>query len=175
VKTHSTTVCIVKRDGKTVIGADGQVSKGTSIIKSNVKKVRKICNDSVIVGFAGSVSDCFTLLESLEAFLNESNDFTKSVIDFTKYWRTEKSFQKLSASLIVANKDNIYQIEGDGTIIEPENGICSVGSGSDFAFASAIAYSENNELTAKQIVEKSLTIASNLCVYTNKNFQFEEL
>ena len=173
---HSTTVIAVKRNDEVVIGADGQVTFGATVLKSNARKVRKIYNDRVLTGFAGSTADAFTLFERFEGKLQEySGNLMKAAVQLAKDWRTEKVLRRLEAMLIVANKDHILILSGTGDVIEPQEGIAAIGSGGPYALAAAKALIRNTELSAREIVQKSLEIAAEICIYTNDNFIVEEL
>jgi ATP-dependent HslUV protease subunit HslV len=170
-----TTICAVKKDGKTVIGGDGQVTFGESVIfKSNAVKVKRIYDDKVLVGFAGSVSDAFALSEKFEKMLQKySGNLTRSAVELAELWRDDKYQRKLEAMMIVADKENLLLISGGGEVIEPESGICAIGSGGNYALAAARALNAETNLDAEQIVRKSLIIASQLCVFTNDNLTIE--
>lgn len=173
---HSTTVIAVKRNDEVVIGADGQVTFGATVLKSNARKVRKIYNDRVLTGFAGSTADAFTLFERFEGKLQEySGNLMKAAVQLAKDWRTEKVLRRLEAMLIVANKDHILILSGTGDVIEPQEGIAAIGSGGPYALSAAKALIRNTELSAREIVQKSLEIAAEICIYTNDNFIVEEL
>lgn len=174
---RSTTICAVKRDGKVAIAGDGQVTLGESvIIKTTAKKLRRIYNDQVVVGFAGAVADAFALCEKFEAMLNKfSGNLMRSAVELAQLWRGDQGVRNLDAKMIVANKDQILICSGVGEIMEPDDGICSIGSGSNYAYASAKALLQNTDLSAREIAYKSLKIASEICVYTNDNIIVEEL
>ena len=174
---RSTTICAVKRDGKIAIAGDGQVTLGQSvIIKSTAKKLRRIYNDKVVVGFAGAVADAFALCDKFEEMLNKfSGNLMRSSVELAQLWRRDQGVRNLDAQMIVADKNQILILSGGGEIMEPDDGICSIGSGSNYAYASAKALMQNTELSAKDIAYKSLKIASEICVYTNDNIIVEEL
>ncbi|MBX7149669.1 ATP-dependent protease subunit HslV [bacterium] len=175
-KIRSTTILAVKQAGKVAIGGDGQVSLGNTVIKSNAQKIRKMREGKVITGFAGSTADAFTLFEKFEAKLGEHNgNLTKAAVELAKDWRTDRMLRRLEALLIVADKDHIYTLSGNGDVIEPDDGICAIGSGGSYAMSSARALMRNTSLSAKEIVEKSLHIAGEICIYTNENIIVEEL
>lgn len=175
-KIRSTTVVAVRRNGKVAMAGDGQVTAGNTVVKGNAHKVRKIYNGKVLTGFAGSVADAFTLFDKFEEKLKEYNgDLLRSAVELAKMWRTEKMYQKLEAMLLVANSDKILLISGDGNVIEPENDVCAIGSGGNYAYAAALAYLESSDYSAREIAEKSLTIAGNICIYTNNNITLEEV
>jgi ATP-dependent HslUV protease subunit HslV len=171
-----TTILSVRRDDEVVMGGDGQVSLGNTVMKGNARKVRRLYNDKVIAGFAGATADAFTLFEKFEAHLQKhSGHLTRSAVELAKEWRSDRALRKLEAILIVADETATLTITGNGDVLEPENGVISVGSGGNFALAAAKALFENTELSAKQIVEKGLTIAGDICVFTNHNFTIESL
>lgn len=176
VKIRSTTVIAVKKDGKVAMAGDGQVTLGETVCKGNARKVRKIYNGKILTGFAGSVADAFTLLDKFEEKVKEFNgDITRSAVELAKIWRTDRSFQKLEAMLIVADSSKLLLISGDGNVIEPENDVLAIGSGGNYAYSAALAYLDSSNLTAKEIAERSLKIAGNICIYTNHNITVEEL
>jgi ATP-dependent HslUV protease subunit HslV len=171
-----TTILSVRRDDEVVMGGDGQVSLGNTVMKGNARKVRRLYNDKVIAGFAGATADAFTLFEKFEAHLQKhSGHLTRSAVELAKEWRSDRALRKLEAILIVADETATLTITGNGDVLAPENGVISVGSGGNFALAAAKALFENNEVSAKQIVEKGLTIAGDICVFTNHNFTIESL
>ena len=171
-----TTICAVKRDGTTAIAGDGQVTMSNQIIfKSNAKKVRRIYHGKVIFGFAGSVSDAFALSEKFEAMLAKySGNLMRSAVELAELWRSDK-LRKLEAMMIVANSETILVISGSGEIIEPDDGVCAIGSGGNYALAAARALTQETNYSAKEIATKSLKIASEICVFTNDNIICEEL
>lgn len=176
VKIRSTTVIAVKKDGKVAMAGDGQVTLGETVCKGNARKVRKIYNGKILTGFAGSVADAFTLLDKFEEKVKEFNgDITRSAVELAKIWRTDRSFQKLEAMLIVADSSKLLLISGDGNVIEPENDVLAIGSGGNYAYSAALAYLDSSNLTAREIAERSLKIAGNICIYTNHNITVEEL
>ena len=176
VKIRSTTVIAVKKDGKVAMAGDGQVTLGETVCKGNARKVRKIYNGKILTGFAGSVADAFTLLDKFEEKVKEFNgDITRSAVELAKIWRTDRSFQKLEAMLIVADSSKLLLISGDGNVIEPENDVLAIGSGGNYAYSAALVYLDSSNLTAKEIAERSLKIAGNICIYTNHNITVEEL
>ena len=176
MKTRSTTILAVRRNGKVAMAGDGQVTMGETVMKGNTKKVRKIFNGKIITGFAGSTADAFTLLELFEKKVGEySGDITRSAVELAKEWRTDEMLKNLQALLLVADKNTILLISGNGDVIEPEEDAIAIGSGGNYAYASALALLRNTDLSAKDIVEKSLDIASKICIYTNDNFTVEEL
>lgn len=177
VKIRSTTVLAVVHNGEVAIGADGQASMGNTVAKSNVRKIRKLLDGKIVTGFAGSTADAFTLLERFEEKLNGfGGNMTRSAIELAKDWRTDRYLRKLEAMLIVADKEGALIISGTGDVLEPDFGICSIGSGSNYAQASARALVKHApQMTAKQIVEESLHIAADICVFTNHNLIVEEV
>lgn len=173
---HGTTILSVRRKNKVVIGGDGQVSMGNTIIKSNARKIRRIYHDQVIAGFAGATADAFTLFELFEAKLEKHHgNLMRAAVELAKDWRTDKILRRLEALLAVADRHSSLILSGNGDVIEPEEGIIAIGSGGNYALAAAKALSNNTELSAREIVEKSLQIASNICVYTNSNFTIDEI
>ena len=175
-KIRSTTVIAVKRNGHVAMAGDGQVTSGNTVMKGNARKVRRIYDGKILTGFAGSVADAFTLFDLFETKIKEFNgDLTRAAVELAKMWRTEKSLQKLEALLLVADKNKILLISGDGNVIEPENDVLAIGSGGNYAYAAALAYLETSDLSAKEIAEHSLKIAGNICIYTNGNIISEEL
>ncbi|GHB73645.1 ATP-dependent protease subunit HslV [Psychrosphaera saromensis] len=171
-----TTIVSVRRGNNVVLGGDGQVSLGNTVMKGNAVKVRRLYNNKVIAGFAGGTADAFTLFEKFEAKLEMHNGhLTKAAVELAKDWRTDKMLRKLEALLAVADETASLIITGNGDVIQPENDLIAIGSGGPFAQAAATALMENTELSAREIVEKSLNIAGNICVYTNNNLTIEEL
>ncbi|MGI6701475.1 MAG: ATP-dependent protease subunit HslV [Christensenellales bacterium] len=170
-----TTICAVRKDGKTVIGGDGQVTMSQSVIlKSNAVKVKRLYNDKVIIGFAGSVSDAFALSDKFEKMLQKySGNLMRSAVELAQLWRDDKIIRKLEAMMIVADKDNLLIVSGTGDVIDPESGLCAIGSGGNYALAAARALYENTDLDAEQIVRKALKVAGDLCVFTNSNITVE--
>ncbi len=173
---RGTTILSVRRKGKVVIGGDGQVSLGDTVIKGNARKVRKLYNGNVIAGFAGGTADAFTLFERFEAQLEKhQGQLVRSAVELAKEWRTDRTLQRLEAMLIVADTKASLIITGNGDVMEPVDGILSIGSGSNFARSAAIALAENTDMSALDVVEKSLNIAGDICVYTNHSRTIEEL
>jgi ATP-dependent HslUV protease subunit HslV len=173
---HATTILCVKRDNCLVIASDGQVSLGNTIVKSNTKKIRRLGkNNDVVTGFAGSVSDAMTLLDLLEKKLEEFKDLKRACYELMRLWRSDKYIRNLEATIIVANLERIFMISGDGTMIEPDTNIAATGSGGLYALSSANALYENTNLSAEEIVRKSMKIAADLCVYTNHNITLDKL
>mgnify|MGYP001820597540 FL=1 len=175
-KIRSTTILSVRRNGKVVVGGDGQVSMGNTVMKGNARKVRRLYHDNVLAGFAGATADAFTLFERFESKLEKhSGHLTRSAVELAKDWRTDRMLRRLEALLVVADHSASLIISGTGDVIEPENGLMAIGSGGPYAQAAATALLENTELSARDIVEKGLKIAGDICVYTNQNRVIEEL
>lgn len=175
---HSTTIVAVKHNGQTAIAGDGQVTFGQSaIMKGNARKVRRLYHGKVLAGFAGSVADAFTLFEKFEAKLEQFNgNLLRASVELAKEWRTDKMLRKLEALLLVADKETMLMLSGNGEVIEPENGVAAIGSGGFYALAAARALSKHAEkLTAAEMARESLEIAADICVYTNHNIRVEEL
>jgi ATP-dependent HslUV protease subunit HslV len=173
---RGTTILSVRRNGSVVIGGDGQVSMGDTIMKGNARKVRRLYQDQVVAGFAGGTADAFTLFELFEAKLEKhQGQLTRSAVELAKDWRTSKMLRNLEALLAVADKETSLIISGNGDVIEPEESLMAIGSGGAFAQAAARALLENTELDARTITEQSLKIAADICIYTNRNLTLEEL
>jgi len=163
-----TTIVSVRREGKVVMAGDGQVSLGNTVMKGNARKVRRLYNGQVIAGFAGGTADAFTLIERFEAKLQaHQGNLERAAVELAKDWRTDKMLRNLEALLAVADKNSSFIITGNGDVVQPENDLIAIGSGGNFAQASAMALLENTELDAEEIAKKSLTIAGNICVFTN--------
>ena len=173
---RGTTILSVRRNGKVVIGGDGQVSLGNTVMKGNAKKVRRLHNGQVIAGFAGGTADAFTLFERFEAKLGEHNgNLTRAAIELAKDWRSDRAMRKLEALLAVADSETSLIITGNGDVIEPEDNLIAIGSGGPFAQSAARALLDNTDMEARDIVEKGLGIAADICIYTNHNRTIEEL
>ena len=173
---RGTTILSYRRNGQVVIGGDGQVSLGNTVMKGNARKVRRLYNDKVIAGFAGGTADAFTLFERFEAKLEKhQGNFTRSALELAKDWRTDRMMRRLEALLAVADHEQSLIITGNGDVIEPENGLMAIGSGGPFAQSAATALMENTDLSARDIVEKGLNIAADICIYTNHNLTIETL
>ncbi len=173
---RGTTILSVRRGNTVVIGGDGQVSLGNTVMKGNAKKVRRLYREQVIAGFAGGTADAFTLFERFEAKLEKhQGHLVRSAVELAKDWRTDRMLRRLEALLAVADKDASLIISGNGDVIEPEQGIMAIGSGGDYAKSAALALADNTELDAESIVRKSLGIASDICIYTNSNLTIETL
>ncbi|MEG2274104.1 MAG: ATP-dependent protease subunit HslV [Clostridia bacterium] len=172
---RGTTICAVKKNGETAIAGDGQVTMGESVImKGNAVKVKRIYNDKVLIGFAGSVSDAFALSEKFEEMLQKfSGNLMRSAVELAELWRSDKMGRKLDALLIVADTTSLYIVSGSGEVIEPESGICAIGSGGNYALAAARALAAATDLSESEIAKRSLKIASELCVFTNDHITVE--
>ena len=176
IQLEGTTILSVRRGNKVVIGGDGQVTLGNTVMKSNARKVRRLYHDKVIAGFAGATADAFTLFEHFEGKLEKHRgNLTRAAVEMAKDWRTDRALRKLEALLIIADAKTSLIISGTGEVIEPEYDFMAIGSGGAYAQSAARALLENTELTARDIVEKSLHIAADICIYTNHNLRIEEL
>ena len=175
-KTRATTVLVVRVGGKVVMGSDGQVTMGQTVVKSTARKLRRIGDGKIIAGFAGSAADGLTLFEKLEVKLKDaSGNLMRAAVELAKDWRTDRMLRRLEALLLVADREHILMLSGTGDIIEPDADAAAVGSGGNYALAAARALLTNTQLSAREIVESSLRIAADICVYTNTNFTFEEI
>lgn len=173
---RGTTILSVRRNGKVVIGGDGQVSLGSTVMKGNARKVRRLYNEKVLAGFAGGTADAFTLFERFEAKLEKhQGNLTRAAVELAKDWRTDKMLRRLEALLCVADAKASLIITGNGDVVEPEDSLMAIGSGGNYALAAAKALQINTKLSARKIVEQGLSIAGDICVYTNHNFTIEEL
>jgi ATP-dependent HslUV protease, peptidase subunit HslV len=173
---RGTTILSVRRDEHVVIGGDGQVSLGDTVMKGNARKVRRLYDEKILAGFAGGTADAFTLFERFEAKLQKhQGNLMRSAVELAKDWRTDRMLRRLEAMLCVADKTTSLIISGNGDVIEPEDKIMAIGSGGQYAKSAASALLQNTELGAREIVEKSLGIASEICIYTNSNLTIEEL
>ena len=173
---HGTTVLAVRRDGRVVIGGDGQVTLGNTVMKGNARKVRRLYQNKVIAGFAGGTADAFTLFERFEGKLEKhGGNLTRAAVEMAKDWRTDRMLRRLEALLIVADGGTTLILSGNGDVIEPERNLAAIGSGGSYAQAAAQALLEHTELDARTIVEQALKIAASICIYTNENLTFEEL
>lgn len=171
---YGTTILSVRRGKEVVIAGDGQVSLGSTVLKSNAKKVRRLAGGNVIVGFAGATADAFTLFERLEGKLEQyPSQLTRACVEMAKDWRTDRYLRKLEAMMAVVDKDTSLVLTGNGDVLEPEDGIIGIGSGGAYALSAARALIDIPDLSIKEIAEKSMTIAADICVYTNKNFVIE--
>lgn len=168
---EATTILACLKDGKAVIGGDGQVTFGNSILKSNAVKIRKLYEGKILAGFAGSTADAFTLFDMFENMLaNKKGDLLKSVVEFSKEWRKDKVLRRLEAMMIVLDTKKIFILTGSGDVVEPQDGmLASIGSGGNFALSAAKALAKHTDIEPKQLVEESLKIAGELCIYTNQN------
>ena len=173
---HGTTILAVRRNGMVVIGGDGQVTMGNTVMKGNARKVRRLYNDRVVAGFAGGTADAFTLFERFEGKLEKhSGNLTRSAVELAKDWRTDRMLRRLEALLVVADSETSLVLSGTGDVIEPEHDLVAIGSGGPFAQAAARALAENTDLSAHDIVEKAMAITADICIYTNRNLTIEEL
>lgn len=173
---HGTTILSVRRGDTVVVGGDGQVSLGDTVMKGNARKVRRLYREQVLAGFAGGTADAFTLFERFEGKLEKhQGHMLRSAVELAKDWRTDRMLRRLEALLVVADKTDSLIITGNGDVIEPEQGVMAIGSGGNFAKAAALALLQNTELDARAIVEKSLAIAADICVYTNHHLTVESL
>ena len=171
-----TTILSVRRGSKVVIGGDGQVSQGNTVLKGNARKVRRLYKEQVLAGFAGGTADAFTLFERFEEQLEKHHGkLTRAAVELAKLWRTERALRRLEALLVVADQVTSLIVTGNGDVIEPDDAIMAIGSGGSYALAAARALLNNTELDAREIVEKGLTIAGDICVYTNQQKTIEEL
>jgi len=173
---RGTTILAVRRNGKVVIGGDGQVTLGNTVLKGNARKVRRLYDDKVVAGFAGGTADAFTLFERFEGQLQKhQGNLTRSAVELAKDWRTDRALRRLEAVLLVADRETLLMVTGNGDVVEPEGDVLAIGSGGDYARAAATALVENTELEADEIVSKGLAIASDICIYTNSNLTIESL
>ena len=175
-KIRSTTVICVRRDNKVVMAGDGQVTLGHEVLKATAKKLRRLYNDKILAGFAGSTADAFALFARFESKLEQFNgNLPRSVVELAKEWRTDRVLRHLEALLLVADAKNTYLVSGNGDVIEPDEGISAIGSGGPFAMSAALALIRNTKLSARHIAEQAMAIAGKICIYTNENVTFEEL
>ena len=172
---HSTTILAVRRGGAIVLGGDGQVTLGNTVMKGNARKVRRLSNGKVLAGFAGGTADAFTLFERFEGKIEKYGNLTRAAIELAKDWRADRYLRRLEALLLVGDPQNLFIISGNGDVIEPEHDAAAIGSGGPYAQAAARALTESTELDAHTIVERSLGIAADICIYTNRNLVIEEL
>jgi ATP-dependent HslUV protease subunit HslV len=172
---YGTTILAVRRDGRVAVGGDGQVTLGQTIMKGNARKVRRLYGGKVLAGFAGGTADAFTLFERFEAKLEKFGNLTRAAIELAKDWRTDRSLRRLDALLCVADAENSFVISGTGDVIEPEHALIAIGSGGPYAQAAALGLLQSTALSAREIVERSLTIAADICIYTNRQLHIEEL
>lgn len=172
---HGTTILGVRRNGAVAVGGDGQVTLGNTVMKGNARKVRPLGGGKVLAGFAGGTADAFTLFERFEGKLEKHGNLTRAAIEIAKDWRSDRYLRRLEALLLVGDREKLFVISGNGDVIEPENDLVAIGSGGAFAQAAARALAENTTLDARTIVERSLMIAADICIYTNRNLVIEEL
>ena len=173
---HATTILCVRRNGRTAIAGDGQVTVGETVMKHNAKKVRKMYGDKVLAGFAGATADAFTLFEKFEAKLEQfRGNLTRAAVELAKDWRTDRVLRRLEALMIVADSERSFILSGNGDVIEPENGIAAIGSGGAYALAAARALAVHTALDARKIAEEAMKIAAEICIYTNSEIAVEEL
>ena len=172
---HGTTILGVRRNGAVALAGDGQVTLGNTVMKGNARKVRRLYNDKVLAGFAGGTADAFTLFERFEGKLEKYGNLTRAAIELAKDWRSDRYLRRLEALLLVADRDKLFVISGNGDVVEPEHDVAAIGSGGSFALAAARALLEATELDARAIVERSLNIAADICIYTNRNLVIDEL
>lgn len=173
---RSTTIIAVKKGTSVAMAGDGQVTLGNAVMKGNARKVRRIYNDQVLVGFAGATADAFTLFERFEEKVKEyAGDITRGAVELAKLWRTDRMLRRLEALILVANKEKILLISGTGDVIEPEHGVIAIGSGGNYAYAAARAFLDSSELGARDVATKSLEIAADICIYTNHSIIVEEI
>jgi ATP-dependent HslUV protease subunit HslV len=173
---RGTTIIAVRRDDNVAMAGDGQVTMGNTVMKANARKVRKIYDGKILVGFAGATADAFTLFERFEGKVKEyGGDITRAAVELAKDWRTDRILRRLEAMLLVADRKSTFLVSGTGDVIEPEEGVIAIGSGGSFAFAAARAYFDSSKLSAREIAERSLKIASEICIYTNSEILVEEL
>ncbi len=173
---RSTTVLCVRRDNKVVMAGDGQVTLGQEVLKATAKKLRRLYNDKILAGFAGSTADAFALFSRFEAKLEQFNgNLSRSVVELAKDWRTDRALRHLEALLLVADAKSTYLVSGNGDVIEPDDGVAAIGSGGPFALSAATALMRNTRLSAKRIAEEAMLIAGKTCIYTNDQVTYEEL
>ena len=172
---HGTTILSVRRAGFVAMGGDGQVTVGNTVMKGNARKVRRLYDGKVLAGFAGGTADAFTLFERFEGKLEKYGNLTRAAIELAKDWRTDRALRRLEALLCVADRESSFIVSGNGDVIEPEESVMAIGSGGPFAQAAARALITNTDLTAREIVERSLGIAADICIYTNRNVVIDEL
>jgi len=172
---HGTTILGVRRNGITALGGDGQVTLGATVMKSNARKVRRLYGDKVLAGFAGGTADAFTLFERFEGKLEKYGNLTRAAIEIAKDWRSDRYLRRLEALLLVGDADKLFVVSGNGDVIEPEHDLVAIGSGGPFAQAAARALLENTGLSAREITERALGIAADICIYTNRSLVIEEI
>jgi ATP-dependent HslUV protease subunit HslV len=175
-RVRSTTILSIRRNGKVVMAGDGQVTLGQEVLKASARKLRRLYNDKILAGFAGSTADAFALFARFESKLEQFNgNLPRAVVELAKEWRTDRVLRHLEALLLVADTTNTYIVSGNGDVIEPDNAVAAIGSGGPFAKAAATALIENTKLGAKEIAEKAMKIAGEICIYTNETVTYEEL
>jgi ATP-dependent HslUV protease, peptidase subunit HslV len=173
---HGTTILSVRKDNKVVVAGDGQVTLGESVIKHNAKKVRRLFNEKILAGFAGSTADALSLFARFEGKLQEFHgNLPRAAVELAKEWRTDRSLRHLDALLLVADAKSTFLLSGNGDVIEPDDGVCAIGSGGPYALASARALAKHTKLSAKEIASEAMRLASEICIFTNGNFSIEEL
>ena len=172
---HGTTILAVRRDDGVAMGGDGQVTLGNTVMKGNARKVRRLYENKVLAGFAGGTADAFTLFERFEGKLEKYGNLTRAAIELAKDWRSDRYLRRLEALLLVADPDKIFVVSGNGDVIEPDHDVAAIGSGGPFALSAARALVEGSTLGSRDIVERSLNIAADICIYTNRNLVIEEL
>ncbi len=172
---YGTTILAVRRDGRVAVGGDGQVTLGQTVMKGNARKVRRLYGGRIVAGFAGGTADAFTLFERFEGKLEKFGNLTRAAIELAKDWRSDRSLRRLEALLCVADSDSTYVVSGNGDVIEPEHDLIAIGSGGSLAQAAALALMQATPLPARDIVERSLNIAADICIYTNRHLTIEEL
>jgi ATP-dependent HslUV protease, peptidase subunit HslV len=173
---RGTTILAVRRNGQVAVGGDGQVTLGNTVMKGNARKVRRLFREQVLAGFAGGTADAFTLFERFEGQLDKHRgNLTRAAVEMAKDWRSDRILRRLEALLVVADRDSLLMISGNGDVVEPEHDLIAIGSGGAFAQAAATALMENTELSAREVVEKAMKIAGDICIYTNHSLTVEEL
>jgi len=173
---HGTTVLAIKKDGKVVMAGDGQVTMGDTVVKHQAKKVRKMYHDRILTGFSGSTADAFTLFERLEGKLEQYNgNLKRAAVELAKDWRMDRALRRLEALLVAADRNDCFILSGTGDVIEPDDGLAAVGSGAPYALAAARALIRHTPMSIREIAEEAMNIAASICIYTNREFTFEEL
>jgi ATP-dependent HslUV protease subunit HslV len=173
---HGTTILCVRKDNKVVVAGDGQVTLGETVIKHNAKKVRRLFSEKILAGFAGSTADAFALFARFEGKLQEFHgNLPRAAVELAKEWRTDRSLRHLDALLVVADLKSTFVLSGNGDVIEPDDGICAIGSGGPYALASARALAKHTKMSAKEIAQEAMRLAAEICIFTNGNFSIEEL
>src|SRR6202042_3744483 len=172
---HGTTIVAVRRNGAVAMGGDGQVTLGNTVMKGNARKVRRLYGDKVLAGFAGGTADAFTLFERFEGKLEKYGNLTRAAIELAKDWRSDRYLRRLEALLLVGDPEKLFIVSGNGDVIEPDHDVAAIGSGGQYALAAARALVDGSDLDARSIVERSLNIAADICIYTNRNLIIDEL